>query len=125
MRTIIPTVITRTSGQRRLCPGRRIAAALMMVAYLLAGVLHGACDLDVTNPTGQGAVTMSAAKDPDAAAKGMVAEHHCHGCFAVAMPLPPRVADRTEPAIAAPSFARPGGAGRAPLLDTPPPNVLT
>ena len=101
-----------------------------MVAYLLAGMLHGLCDIDVTNPSGKsvsgnGVIAMSAVKDPDASGKGMAAEHHCHGCFSVSAPTLPQVSDRTEPTIAARQQPRSEGSDLVPGIDTPPPKFLT
>jgi len=35
-------------------------AVLAMIAYLLAGLLHGVCDLDVTNPSSHTVIALSA-----------------------------------------------------------------
>ncbi|MGJ4950912.1 hypothetical protein [Bradyrhizobium sp. HKCCYLS20291] len=65
---------------------RRIVVLLMMGAYLLAGALHGSCDLDVAHaPAGKPEIAALLDKaghsDPRA-----ISDHHCHGCFSVAVP---------------------------------------
>jgi hypothetical protein len=113
------------SGLRRLRTARGFAAVLMMVVYLLAGALHGVCDLDVANPIGKGAVTMTAATDIDASGKAVAAEHHCHGCFSVSVPAPLLAGIVIEPKPATPAAPRADGAGLVPGIDTPPPKFLS
>lgn len=98
---------------------------LLMVAYLLAGALHGLCDLDVTTPSGNGVITMAAAKDVDTFGKGIAAEHHCHGCFSVAMlmalPASATIASKAAAIRQPPSR----NSDLVPGIDTPPPKLLT
>lgn len=104
-----------------------MTAVLCMLAYLVAGALHGACDIDVTNPVPQGISVMSAASDAghSAADKALIADHHCHGCFSVSIAVP---ATTLAPiAFAGPilAVAQPDQVGTAPMLETPPPRHLT
>lgn len=102
-------------------------AVLCTLVYLLAGALHGACDIDVTKPALQGIAVMTAASDADhsAADKALIADHHCHGCFSVSIATP--VTASAPIAFAAPivAVAQPDHVGTAPMLETPPPRHLT
>lgn len=65
---------------------RGIVAALVLIAYIASGVLHGLYDVGVTNTSGQTVVSLlkdSKSGQPD---KGTLVEHHCHGCFSVSVP---------------------------------------
>jgi hypothetical protein len=104
-------------GTRRLRTPRGIAVLFLMVAYLLAGALHGLCDLDVTTPSGRGVITMAIANDVDTSGKGIAAEHHCHGCFSVSVSTPLMAATLAQPAS--------HSSGLIPGIDTPPPKLLT
>ena len=107
---------------------RRVMAGLCVLVYLMAGALHGACDLDVTHPATSGALVMSMAAETgtEPADKAMIADHHCHGCFSVSVPAPsqagPVQLNAARPVLFAPE---PVHVGRAPLLETPPPKQLT
>lgn len=76
---------------------RKAVAVFCLMAYLFAGVLHGVCDADVTNPKG-GVVFSLLKKDADTSGKSVAADHHCHGCFHVSMPAPVIVAIADESA---------------------------
>ena len=97
-----------------------------MLVYLVAGALHGACDIDVTNPAPPGMAMMSAASDAShgAADKAVIADHHCHGCFSVSVAA--RVVTSAPVMFAGPILAltQPDLVGAAPMLDTPPPKHL-
>jgi hypothetical protein len=58
-----------------------------MIAYVLAGALHGSCDLDVTNPAGKPEIVSLLGGKSGHSEKG-ISDHHCHGCFSVAVPRP-------------------------------------
>ena len=75
-----------TRRPKFLRPPRKIAAVFVMAMYLLAGALHTLCDLDVTNASDNTAISIN--KDVGQSEKGVVAEHHCHGCFSVSVPAP-------------------------------------
>jgi len=107
---------------------RRVMAGFCVLVYLVAGALHGACDLDVTTPAAGGTLVMSAMPDisADLADKAVVADHHCHGCFSVSVPAPPQAALAQRDAARPVRFtAEPAHLGAAPRLDTPPPKHLT
>lgn len=105
---------------------RGFASACLIVIYVLASALHGFCDLDVTNPASKSEIaSLLAGKTGHQEQKGAVSEHHCHGCFSVAVPLPPVPVAKLELAWspAWPPFKE--SAGRVPDTESPPPKHLT
>ena len=105
---------------------RGVVAVWLMVAYVLAGALHGICDLDVTNPAGKSEIaSVLDGKTGHSEQKGGVSAHHCHGCFFVAVPQAPRAEANVELAWSPawpPSTER---AGLMPDTEAPPPKHLT
>lgn len=102
---------------------RRMLAALVLGIYLMAGVLHGVCDLDVTNPSGKTVISL-ADKGVGQSEKGPLADHHCHGCFSVSVPAPVVIAlavERTHDVAVAHVVLR---HGISPGIDPPPPRTL-
>ena len=103
---------------------RRLLSVLIAVVYLLAGALHGACDVDVTTPGGGSeiaAVLDGATGHGDHKAIG---GHHCHGCFSltVAQPAPSTAAAAL---VSAPNPQQaPRLAGIVPDTDSPPPRPV-
>ena len=95
-----------------------------MIAYLLAGALHGLCDLDVTNAIGNSRVSMTSGKDLGQTDKGIVAEHHCHGCFSVSVPAPMMATAVIEAASVTLPQPHARGSGLTPSIGTPPPKFL-
>jgi hypothetical protein len=94
--------------------------------YLLSGVLHGAHDIDVTSPSGGSEIVSML--DDGTAGHGdhkALGDHHCHGCFSVA------VLQMAQPVTAADIMAAPVAQralaliGIAPDTDSPPPKHLT
>ena len=112
-------------GHDRLRRPRGIVTVLLTMVYLFVGALHGACELDVTNPSGRSVITVSAPMDTDESGNAVAAEHHCHGCFSVSMPTPVQVASVIEPKVAGLSAAPSDGSDLIPGIDTPPPKTLT
>ena len=111
------------SGPRTL---RRVVAVCLMFAYVLAGALHGVCDLDVTNPEGKAEITsVLSGKTGHQEHKAGVSEHHCHGCFSVAVPQPPASVAKVELALSPAWPLSDEGAGRMPDIESPPPKHLT
>jgi hypothetical protein len=96
-----------------------------MVSYLFASALHGLCDLDVTASAGKGIITIAACKDVDTSGKGINAEHHCHGCFSVSLPMPLTGAATIEPKAAEIAQSLSRDSDLVPGIDTPPPKRLT
>ncbi|MCO5129172.1 MAG: hypothetical protein M9932_01230 [Xanthobacteraceae bacterium] len=95
------------------------------MTYLLSGALHRYFDLDVTNPTGSPAVWTIGDKT-DGSQTSAIIDHHCHGCFAVSVPIPPQqpaTLMEPKPAIFMPSAALMAATARG--LDPPPPKSLT
>lgn len=119
----MPTA-TPTFANLRLRP-RGLAALLLMVTYLFAGVLHGLYDIDVTTPYGNFAVARSVDKPAGQSDKGGVAEHHCHGCFSVLVPAPVQVSVAIEPKPVLLPQLETRDSGLIPGIDTPPPKNLT
>ncbi|MDD1516852.1 MULTISPECIES: hypothetical protein [Bradyrhizobium] len=103
---------------------RGLLSVLIAAVYLLAGVLHGAHDIDVTTPRGGSeiaAVLDGAGGHSDHKAIG---GHHCHGCFSltVAQPMPSTAATALA---SAPSPQRASRlAGIIPDTDSPPPRPI-
>ena len=104
---------------------RRIAALCVMLAYLLAGALHGACDLDVAHASaGKPEIASLLDKAGHSDQRGM-ADHHCHGCFSVAVPQL-QIAAVPADIVAATNWAIPVlRAGFLPDSESPPPKHLT
>lgn len=114
-------------GTSRLCTSRGIAAICVLLAYLLAGALHGILHHEIAVPTSGATTMVMSAATPDShhADHAPAGDHHCHGCFSVAMPAPAVLATRAEPMVSRPSQPRTGVASLAPNIDTPPPKHLT
>lgn len=108
----------------RLRTPRGIAAVLIVVAYLFAGFSHGLCDLDVANPGGAAVVSVPLDEGGDAADKGALAGHHCHGCFSVAMPAMAQAPQQDDLPVSKWRPPLPQLTGQAPGTDTPPPKYL-
>ncbi|WP_416194104.1 hypothetical protein [Nitrobacter sp. TKz-YC01] len=96
---------------------------LVLGIYLSAGLLHGVCDFDVTNPSGKEIISL--VDKSDGAFKHGVVGHHCHGCFSVSVPVPVLAARTILPArevtVAHVILRR----GLSPGIDPPPPKFLT
>jgi hypothetical protein len=119
------SIVATVFGYDRLRSPRGIATALLTMVYLFVGALHGACELDVTNPSGRGAIALSAPVDADGSGNAMAAEHHCHGCFSVSIPTPVQALSVIEPKVARLSEPPSDGSDLIPGIDTPPPKTLT
>jgi hypothetical protein len=115
----------RQSGTSRFRISRGIAVVCVMLAYLLTGALH-VCHLDVAAPASNTTiVSMPVSPDSQPSDHALAADHHCHGCFSIAVPAPAVLAIRAEPAKSRPSPLRTHVAGLTPNIDTPPPKHLT
>lgn len=103
---------------------RGIAVVLMVFVYLLAGFAHNLSHLDIAKPSGVAVISLALDKAGDADEKQVLTEHHCHGCFAAAIPAIAQ-AQQSEMSFSSwlPSLAQLNG--RAPATDTPPPKYLT
>ncbi len=103
---------------------RGATAMFVLGMYLLAGVLHGVCDLDVTNPSSKIAVSLidKAAGHSD---KGSLADHHCHGCFSISVPFPVVAAVAAMPTVEVVPTLQVVRRGMPPGIDPPPPKFLT
>ncbi len=78
----------RPSIQSHLRTVCELIAVRVLFAYLMSGALHCICDLDVTNRSRKSEIaSLMDNKAGDSEQKGLV-EHHCHGCFSVAMAQP-------------------------------------
>ncbi|ULL01617.1 hypothetical protein [Bradyrhizobium sp. I71] len=97
------------------------------MAYLLPGILHGFVDVDVADRYGSSTtIFLMDGKSSQSSERGLVADHHCHGCFSVSVPAPAQQAELAPglkvaelPKSAAPLYGNVRG------LDPPPPKSLT
>jgi len=89
-----------------------------------ADMLHGVCDLDVTNPSSNVLISMDG-KSTGHSEKGSVADHHCHGCFSVSVPFPAVAAIAVMPAVEVVPVVEVVRRGLPPGIDPPPPKSLT
>jgi hypothetical protein len=103
---------------------RRFVALGMMLAYLLACVLHGISDLDVAHaPSSQPeiAVLLDQAGHSD---QKSIADRHCHGCFSVTV-AQSHIGAALVAHMVAPNWPRPIVAiGMVFDTDSPPPKDL-
>lgn len=114
------------TGTQRVSALRGVVSALLTVAYLLSGILHGLVDVDVVNRYGSTSViVVTDGKSSSSPERGFVADHHCHGCFSVSVPAPVQQAELAldlkiaePPKSAAPLYGNVLG------LDPPPPKSL-
>jgi hypothetical protein len=120
------TLFARKFHERLMRFSRKAVVVLVLATYLFAGALHGLCDIDLTNPSGSVVVSMSdkAAGTGDGD-KGLVAEHHCHGCFSVSVPSPMTTASVVEMVneVVFHHDVEPRGVTHG--IDLPPPKLLT
>ncbi|MBR2119348.1 MAG: hypothetical protein IJ935_11940 [Afipia sp.] len=99
---------------------RSFGAVIWLIVYLIGGALHGACGLALYGAAPSVACqTSDRSESPDP----ILPSHHCHGCFAVVMPV------LEASAIAAPvgcelKWTAISADGLAPTLHTPPPKTL-
>jgi hypothetical protein len=119
------TLTATNDGTHRLRTSRgRFAVVFLIVAYLLSGTLHEFFHMDVTAPKGEIVVSM-APIHTDTNGPGMIADHHCHGCFPVSLPNPPMLSVIIAPEAAAISRVLSHASDLVPGIDTPPPKILT
>lgn len=108
----------------RLSTLRGLGATCLIMVYLLASAVHGVCDLDVTNPSGKSSIASLVGQKSGHSEQTGLTEHHCHGCFSVAVPQPPLSVAFFE-LFAMPNWSLlPGRAGLTPDADFPPPKHL-
>lgn len=115
------------SGTQRVTALRRIVSVLLTLVYVLSGVLHGLVDVDAAIRSGSSlAIAAADGKTSQSPERGLVADHHCHGCFSVSVPAPAQQAELALglkpaelPKSAAPLYGNVRG------LDPPPPKSLT
>lgn len=74
---------------------RKALVMVVLASYLFAGAMHGLFELDVTSANGATVVSL-VDQEPGHSDKGIVADHHCHGCFSVSTPAPFVVATTAE-----------------------------
>ncbi|MDA9409842.1 MULTISPECIES: hypothetical protein [unclassified Bradyrhizobium] len=96
----------------------------VLAMYLIAGVLHGVCDLDVTNSSSKSVISL-AEKGAGHSDKGSLADHHCHGCFSVSVPAPVVAAVALMPSVKVVPMLQITRRGLPPGIDPPPPKSLT
>jgi hypothetical protein len=103
---------------------RRAMAMFVIGMYLVAGVLHGAGDLDITSPSSKILMSLDS-KSTGHSEKGSVADHHCHGCFSVSVPVPAVAGVAMMPAVEVVPLVEVARHGLTPGIDLPPPKHLT
>ncbi|SFK24736.1 hypothetical protein [Methylocapsa palsarum] len=98
----------------------------VLAIYLVAGLLHGVCDLDVTNISGKTVISL-ADKHADHSDQGSLADHHCHGCFcfSISFQAPLAVPVSVAHAVKAIPVLEARRPGLPPGIDLPPPKSLT
>ncbi len=120
------TAINRADRSSTSRNWRGLLAVFVAVMYLLAGVVHGAHDIDVTSPAGGPEIASvldhGPAGDSDHKAIG---GHHCHGCFSVAVAQPLQSEAAADVVTAQVSQPAPALVGIALDMDSPPPKSLT
>ena len=104
---------------------RGIAIVLLIVSHLFAGALHSLSDFDVTHPSGPSRITALVQSNVGQPDEGVVADHHCHGCFSVSLPSRVVAAVSVEPLSTVFPQLRTLGSDLTPGVDTPPPKHLT
>lgn len=117
-----------TVSSRKLCLRipRRVRGALallVLTVYLVGGMLHGLCDLDVTNASGGPVISL--VDDGGHSESGVLADHHCHGCFSVSVTA--RVVDAAGvmPTMKVAAMSDVVRRGLPPGIDPPPPKFPT
>ncbi|MCP3466025.1 MULTISPECIES: hypothetical protein [unclassified Bradyrhizobium] len=101
---------------------RGLLAVLVATIYLLSCLLHGAHELDVTNPSSKAEI--ASVLDGAAGHNKAFAGHHCHGCFSVTVAQPAQ-AETLTALVAAPEPPRlPAIAGVVLDTDSPPPKLI-
>ena len=107
---------------------RRLRGALVLfvlATYLFGGVLHGLCDLDITSVSGDAVISLAEKGTAGHSDSGVIADHHCHGCFSVSVPAPAIGAANVMPTEKVIASREIGRRGLTPGLDPPPPKFLT
>jgi len=104
---------------------RGMLALFVLTTYLFGGVLHGLCDLDVTNVSVDAVMALAEKGTAGHSDSGVIADHHCHGCFSVSVPAPAIGAGDVMPTEKVIASREIGHRGLTPGLDPPPPKFLT
>ncbi|MDR3469264.1 MAG: hypothetical protein P4M07_25325 [Xanthobacteraceae bacterium] len=118
-------VLRHRVGTDRLRSVRGLIAVCMVIAWVLAGTLHGVCDLDVTNPAGTSEIASALGGTPAPSDGVGLIEHHCHGCFSIALPLPLAVAAVSGPSGPIAPYRPMLTTGVIPDPESPPPKRPT
>lgn len=100
-------------------------ALFVLAIYLLGGVLHGLCDLDITNMSGDAVISLADNAAGGHSEKGVLADHHCHGCFSVYVAAPVIGAADVMPTVRVLAIREIERSGLPPGIDPPPPKFLT
>ncbi|WP_347262909.1 hypothetical protein [Nitrobacter sp.] len=101
----------------------RVAVVFLIVTYLLSGASHHCLDMNVPAPESRIVLSMSSVHI-DIDSPGILADHHCHGCFQVSLPDPPLVSVAIEHQAVAVPRAMTQASDLVPGIDTPPPKLL-
>jgi hypothetical protein len=112
------------SGTCRRRDWRGLLSVLIAVIYLLAGVLHGSHDIDVTTPGGGSEIAAVLDGPSDHSDHWAIGGHHCHGCFSLTVTQPAPAAVTVALASASSPHRAPRLAGIVPDTDSPPPKPI-
>ena len=100
---------------------RSFGAVILLIVHLVGGTLHGACGLSFQGGHSSVSCQMS---DQSEGSDSALLSHHCHGCFAVVIPVSgARVIEATIACVL--KWTAISVDGLSPPLDTPPPKMLT
>ena len=118
------TFATCRSGRALPRSLRDVMRLLVLGMYLIAGALHGGCNLDVVSSSSKIVFTLvdDGAGHSD---RGALTDHHCHGCFSVSVPTPTIAAIEVMPTVEMRPALQVARQGLPPGIDPPPPKSLT
>jgi hypothetical protein len=104
---------------------RVIASVCLIIAFLFAGAFHTLIDREAAIPSGVEVSIGSVATIPAGTDSAIVADHHCHGCFAVSIstPLAPSTVISSDASPSFPLCALVDGITSS--IEPPPPRFLT
>lgn len=114
-----------SNNTRHLRTTRGIVVVVLVLSYIFGALLHHDADVNTFNSS-QPAVALASTNKSDApSSNGILADHHCHGCFSVSISEPSQLSVNVETCILPLDYAKVGPPDRVPELDTPPPKFLT
>ncbi len=113
------------NNTRRLRTTRGMVVVVLVLSYIFGALLHHDADVNPFNSF-QPVVALASTDKGDApSSDGVLADHHCHGCFSVSLSEPSQLSVSVETRIQPLDYAKVSPPHRVPELDTPPPKFLT